>query len=269
VPGVERFTHVGRVIDPRNPSNLFALAVSGAAGAAGLVLGGSLGAGISAGLATFLAWALGRELDPDRPWTAGAAAVATGAVSLAIPAEAGTLAVLLVAARVTLRPTGLPPTVLDLVGLTVVAGFFARSPAGWSAGMALAFALARDTTLPPPAERTQLGFAAAAAVLVTAVATLTDALGGPWQAPDAYEATIAALGLIAGITLPRETPRSRCDATPAIMSDERLQWARWTVLGALVLAGVVGGGPALGATAGGWLALTSTGLGARVRRSET
>jgi hypothetical protein len=265
---VERFTHVGRVIDPRHPSNLFALLVSVAAGTAGLVVGGSIGAGISAGFTTFLAWAMGRELDPDRPWTAGVAAVAAGAVSLAIPAEAGTLAVLMVAARVLLRPTGLAPTLVDLLGLTAVAGFFARTPAGWAAGMALAFALARDTALPQPAERTQLGFAAATAVLVTAVASLTDALGGPWQAPDAYEATIAAIGLIAGITLPRETPQTRCDATPALMIEERLRWARGTVLGALVLAGVVGGGPALGATAGGWLALASTGLGARLRRSE-
>lgn len=265
VPPVERFTHLGRPVDPRSPSNLFAVAVSLAAGLAGWLVVGTIGGALSSLLAAFLAWALGRELDPDRPWTAGVAAVGAGAVSLAFPPEAGALAVVLVAARIVVRSTGLPPTTLDLVAVTALAAFFARSPSGWAAGMALAFALARDTTLPQPAERTQLGFAAATAVLVTLIASFSDALGGPWMAPDAYEVTIAALGVIAGVTLPREIPISECDMTRASFTPERLTWARWTALGALVLAGVAGGGPAIGGMAAGWTALVATWLGARLR----
>lgn len=265
---MERITHLGRIVDPRHPSNLFAVVATLAAAVAGWVVVGGIGGAVGAGGATFFTWALARELDPDRPWTAGVAAAGAGVAAMFLPVELGALAVTMLAGRVVLRSTGLAPTVVDLVAVTGLAAFVARSPAGWAAGMALAFALARDTTLPQPAERTQLGFAAATAVLVTVIASVADALGGRWVAPDAYEATLAALGLIAGITLPRESPFSECDMTRTGMSGDRLRWARWTVVGALVLAGVAGGGPALGGLAGGWIALITTWLGARLRPSS-
>ncbi|MCJ7725459.1 MAG: hypothetical protein MUP76_03615, partial [Acidimicrobiia bacterium] len=82
MPGF-RNSGIGRPIDPRYPSNRFILIVAPLAGLAWRVWklasegdwSPAVGRALVAGMATFLAWAIARELDPDRPWTAGVAAV--------------------------------------------------------------------------------------------------------------------------------------------------------------------------------------------------
>jgi hypothetical protein len=87
---------------------------------------------ISSGAATFMAWALGRELDPDRPRTANLSAITVG-LALTVLAIAGRLnlqdvllaalvtGALMVTARVMTRSTGIPITVLDALTLIAIA----------------------------------------------------------------------------------------------------------------------------------------------------
>ncbi len=70
---LQRFTSLDRAIDLRYASNWYALLITIAAGALMGFLGSSVGLiGSSAGW-VFLTWALGRELDPDKPITAAIA----------------------------------------------------------------------------------------------------------------------------------------------------------------------------------------------------
>ncbi|MBS3736387.1 MAG: hypothetical protein V5A87_01510 [Candidatus Bipolaricaulota bacterium] len=74
---------IGRPVDPDYPSNafimLFSLAVSIGFGVYSYLTGSSalssLLFGIRSFISVFLAWALGREVDPDRPLSAGLAAI--------------------------------------------------------------------------------------------------------------------------------------------------------------------------------------------------
>ena len=70
---LQSFTSLDRAIDLRYGSNWYALLIAIAAGVLMGFLGASVGLiGSSAGW-VFLTWALGRELDPDKPATAAIA----------------------------------------------------------------------------------------------------------------------------------------------------------------------------------------------------
>lgn len=260
---MQRFTHLARPIDLRYASNRFAVAVTLAAGLAGFVVSGPA-EGLGLGLATFLAWGLGRELDPDRPLSAGVGAAVTALLGVALPPSPAALLMLLLAARLAVRTTGLPPTPFDLAGVAVVAMVFARSPAGWAAGLAVALALVRDAALPDPAPAHHVAWGAAVAVGVTAVAVATRALSGPWETPGAVELTVGAVGLVASLVLPRESPLSPADLTRIPLDGARLRFGRGLVTGALALGAVAGGGPGLVGTAGGWVVLLAVSIATRL-----
>lgn len=262
---MQNLTHLGRPIDLRFASNRFA---AGASLALGLIAfltasGGTtdrlLAAGVVA-LAGFLSWALGRELDPDRPLTANLATVAGGAMALAFEGTGlGPLFLLLVAARVLAGTTGLAPTLPDLVFLVVVAALLARTPSGWVGGIALAFALARDVSLPDPAPPRQLLWAGATALGVAVVAGIQSSLGA-WTAPTPTQWAVVAAGLIGAVLVVRPEPvASHADLTLAPLSDQRLLWARGTVVAGLVLATLVAGGFAVSSVAPAWATVAVTG----------
>lgn len=142
---------IGRPIDVSYPSNRFVAVVSPAAGviagAVALVSGESLGraalTGAVVGAAVFLAWATGRELDPDRPWTAGVAAVVAGLLAIAGRPALGQTALLMLAARILTRSTGLAPTLVDRVVVVAGSGYVASTSGGFplvlvAAGMVVA-----------------------------------------------------------------------------------------------------------------------------------
>jgi hypothetical protein len=58
----------------------------------------------------------------------------------------------MVTTRILVRTTGLPPKTTDLAVVSAAAVFVADTPAGWAAGILLAFAMVRDAALPgePP-----------------------------------------------------------------------------------------------------------------------
>lgn len=273
VPCVRRLTHLQRGFDLSLSSNRYLVIASTVAGMATFAWRASLdpvttaaGAGFNTAMSAFLSWVLARELDPDRPVTA-AWALLGGATAAVFLGAGGLLPIYLLAmaARLLARTTGLPPTTPDLLVNAVVAAVAARQTAGWAVGLAFAFALARDAGLPDPAPRRQLVWSLAVAAAVTAVAT--------WQgldssAPPAPAISIALAGLIAGWTLPVESPNSVADLTLFPLDGRRLRTARRTVLAALALAALTGGGEGLIPLAPGWLALLATGVFSRLRTGD-
>ena len=91
---------------------------------------------LGAGIAVFLAWALGRELDPDHDWSALIAELGTFALWFTLPSSAGLLFATLISVRLITRSTGRSPSRGDVIFATlVVAGATALAVSsydGWS-----------------------------------------------------------------------------------------------------------------------------------------
>ncbi len=159
----QRFTGMDRSIDLRYPSNRFALLVAVVAGVVAAVLGGGWLTIVSSLGWAFATWALGRELDPDAPLTAGIASALIVALialhpesrALAFPALCAT-GVLMLTARGALNSTGraltagdlvavaLAPVVADLLtglplrllGVSSLGALYGRGAKAWSLGLA-------------------------------------------------------------------------------------------------------------------------------------
>jgi hypothetical protein len=256
-----RATALARPIDPTVASNRFAIFSSAVVVVAGtlatslaapeLGVTGALGRGLRYGVGAFLAWAIARELDPDRTRAARDAVLAyLPAMVLGTPALAGVVALLL-AARITVRSTGRVPTVVDLVVLVGVAGVAATSAPGFVAAAALAWAVWDDGRLPAPAPqpRTQLAaVAVAAAALVGSVLTGSFLTG--WRAPRALELVWIVVVVVAVVVRPRPTAvRAVGDDGHTPLDAARVVRARWLVVGTLAAALLWAGGDAVPALA--------------------
>jgi len=159
-----RFTSLARRVDPRYPTNLAIVLLALSAGALALLyqlfLGANLVAGFSyafnAAATTFLGWALAREIDPDREYSAFLAA-GLGLLGFFLYGPPGLLVLLLVlvSIRAINRIIGPPATILDsllLIGL----GFILTLQYGMLPGFLAAGALFLDGFLPAPNRRNLL-----------------------------------------------------------------------------------------------------------------
>ena len=129
---LQRVTGLYRKVDLTYPSNLLAVTVALAASIfVGLITRDGW-ISILSSAATFSAWALGRELDPDRPRTANLSAITVALVLNALAFNgflvfkdvflaAITTGSMMVSARVMTRSTGLAATALDAAALFAVA----------------------------------------------------------------------------------------------------------------------------------------------------
>jgi hypothetical protein len=245
---VYRFTGIGRIIDPRYPSNRFAILAAVGFGLIGFAVhpnGTRLGSGIVLGGSAFLAWALARELDPDRVITSYAAAVAGGVAAWVAAgpspgAALGAIYLLLVALRITVRTTGRPPTVIDLAGNIVVAGWLARGPVAWLAGLVLAVAVVRDTRLADPAPPINLALGGLLGVGVLVVAGLSGAAIVPVAPPIAAWALVLAGAVGGAVAAQPEPVISLADSGKRPIDPVRLSAARWTALAGATLCLVAG-----------------------------
>lgn len=251
VPSVQ--SHLARSISPRYPAVRRAIAWALVGGLAAIGLGLRSGAGLSDAtgravnltVATFLGWAIARELDPDDP--AGATIAAGLTVPLIWwlgPAALAPLAALLIATRLLARTTGAAPTAIDQVGLIALAAWSARSTVGWVVALGLAFATARDVRLPGPTSRLQLITALAIAI----AATMRRLLAGgesaePWTVP---LLVVAAIGLLAGAGLRLRMPLTSVgDRTGDPLDERRIRSARRHAVSIAALAALAGGAPAM------------------------
>jgi hypothetical protein len=155
-------TALGRTpIDPSYPTNRAIAVLTLAVMIAGAILRLFLGAtllesalwGIGAGLAVFLAWALGRELDPDHDLSAfvGAGLVLIALLLVGAPSLLLILWLLLVL-RLVNRTTGLPAKTLDSFGVLGL-GAWLTWQGYWMVGLVTSVAFLLDGLLPPPLRR--------------------------------------------------------------------------------------------------------------------
>jgi hypothetical protein len=236
-------THIGRTIDPRLASNRVALLLPAVAGLLLFALDtGDLRRAVAGALSTFAAWAIARDLDPDRPRVATIAAVLAAVAALAIgtPAPAP-LFITMVIARIIVRTTGLPPKTTDLAVVSAAAVFVADTPWGWAAGILLAFAIVRDAALPgepPPAAAI---WGAVTAIGVTLRVSMSDELG-LWVAPEPAALAVLAAGVVGAAIVIRPVPvLSLGDYTRTPLEPRRLrEGALFGILTASVAALVAG-----------------------------
>jgi len=240
-------TNLGRPIDPRYPSNRTILGLGAIATAAAWFrwstdqLWDSLLAAGLVGVLVVMAWAFTREIDPDRPTSATLAGASTLVVAMVVEGIAVLPMVgLLIAARILVRSTGKPPTVLDLIALIAGSFILGRTGAGWVAALVLAFATARDRTLPglPTSRLARI----AAPFLIAIIASISVALFSEemWQPPAWWMIGLGVVGLLAGLFMPPYTPVSRCDLRGEPLEPRRLQSARRVALAGAVLISALG-----------------------------
>ncbi|MBT8202412.1 MAG: hypothetical protein HKN74_10450 [Acidimicrobiia bacterium] len=258
-------TGLGRALDVEHRSNRFVLAAAVAAGAGTLLFRWATEAddvwlwAFRAGAAVFLAWAIGRELDPDDTASAGVAAVlvipllALGAPSLA---SAGAV---LVAARIAVRTTGVSAHWIDGIVLTAAAAYLGSQAETWPALGTLILALGTDRYAEPPGADRTLVFAAmmGVAAFVTAF-WVADTL--EWTQPTVAEwivvGVVAAGGFLAIVNT--QTPTSRADLHPGDLSETRLRFGRMLGLFTLVVGLIYVGGPSVTGLTPLWAALLAT-----------
>lgn len=260
-------TSIGRPIDLHYPTNRAIAAVTLVVTIGGLLWQRLTGApwsasalwGAHAGLAVFLAWALCRELDPDRPMAAfPAAGIALLALLLWRPPRLAPIFWLLILLRVVNRTAGTPAGLLDALGLVALAGWLSLR-GNWGYGVITTLALCLDAILPNPVRR-QLAFALLAA-LVTAAAA---ALGAPppWEAPSLASGLIA-LGLsllLLPVIISSRSVESVGDQTGDRLEPVRVQTAQILALLIGVETAFLGGPSALAALSPLWAAALGASL---------
>jgi hypothetical protein len=225
---------VPRAIDPRHPTNvaIFLLAlVVGAGGTLAHYLAGSswlesLLWGAGAGVAVVIAWALGRELDPDHDLSAFVAAglALLGLFFFDLPGFLG-LVWTVVLLRVVNRTPGLPARLIDSLGLLGLGSWMAWQ-GSWALGIFTALGFALDARLPSPQKR-QLRFAGLA--LLAAFVSLGLGSGLPAEEPGPWPLWAAALGtsaLFVLVVVRSRRVHSLGDATGEPLHPRRVQAAQ-------------------------------------------
>jgi hypothetical protein len=265
-------SHLARSIDPRYPTVRAGLALAVVAGLAAIGVELQQGAGfttalglsVNLGTATFLGWAIGRELDPDDPMVASLAGAFTIPVAwLAGPVTIAATVTILMVARVVARTAGLPPTTLDQVGLVGLAALASATGAGWVAALGLSFGAARDVRLPGSTSRLQLVSSLAIAVAATARRLAFPA--GPAVAWSVPLLALASVSLLAGATLRiTRPPTSIGDLDGAALHAARIQSARRHTVVIAALASLFVGAAAVVALTPVLTALTA----ARIRQAQ-
>lgn len=185
-----QYTHLGRSIDFKHPTNVAVMLLSGVAAVGGFVYQIVIGVdwleglvwGVKLGLVFFLTWALTREVDPDEPYSAflSAGIALASSILLAMPNLLIALWLILLL-RLVNRTAGLPATWLD--SLTVLGiGSYLAFIQGWPYGFASAVAFAMDNRL-PERHKTHLWFANASLFVALIAAIFSPPLGptGAWS----------------------------------------------------------------------------------------
>jgi hypothetical protein len=268
---LRRLTSLVRLVDFRRASNRFialaTLIVSGSAFGYGLYEGRSLLEAVARaaqlGIGVFLAWAIARELDPDRPESATAATL-IGAVLLftGSPRLGGVLAVLLVM-RIVLRSPGRPPTVVDLIFLVGLAAYNLPTPLGLPAAVALGIALVADLRLPEPAPARVAIAGVVIALGAIAGGIYFGSFGIDWAEPSGLELVFLVLVGLALATLRVPAPASTDDRRSPL-SRSRLVWATWLGVSAGVATVVLTGGAAVPKLSPVWAALIAVAFSRRI-----
>lgn len=232
-------TGLGRSLEPRLRSHRIVLAgalVSAVVYAAiASATGRELPDALIAAIAVFIAWAIGRELDPDRPQVAAwTMPLALGAVMYDMPSALAS-AVALIGVRVVAGTIGAAVTWVDIAALALLGFLSGSEPVLWIVGLTLAIWL---MTLP---EVGSLRFAG--------LASLVAGMGlGLWLAePSSVEITrnayllAAAGGAVMMLAMRPSTVISVTDARTGPVDAGRIGLARKVAGSFIMWAAVMGG----------------------------
>jgi len=257
---------IGRPIDPSYRSNMFILAVTPAAGIIAGILtliagdgwGDAVRNGFFGGGASFLAWAIGREIDPDCPVSAGAAAVAAPFALLAGDPALGQLFAVLLMTRLVVRSTGLFPMPGDLVVYVALMIYVATTDGGLAVALVGAAALAADIRLPGEAPPRQAVAALVAAAGAAVAAALTDGIAIDPLRPSGGLWVLLGVAVLGGLLVLRPSAvTARADLRDQRLSPVRLKASRFTALAAGLAGFAWLGGPSLAGLAPMWVAMAA------------
>jgi len=216
---MSNMTALGRPIDPRNFTNLLILILTPVVG--GIALGFALASGVefelsarigfTAAMITFLTWILGREADPDHPWSAFLsvalvliayyfiqrnflAAEEPRLIDTAILSLLMAINVMRLVSRIVGPPAQLVDSVLTLVLVAAVA-FLGT----WPVAIAGALAFLLDGLM-PKANRRNLLFALLSAVVIAARLVILE-VGEPGNLTLPYLVVITVITVAYGATI--------------------------------------------------------------------
>lgn len=235
-----------------------------AAGAITLALGDgpadAVQMGILAGGTAFIAWALTREIAPDHPITAGAAAVLSPALLIAGPVDLLVAGLLILPVRILAGTTGRDLTPIDLGALAMGAAALTFRESGVAVALLLGLAPAASAWW---ARRSRRLLIALSCVIATGVVVLTLFLADhdPWVAPVGFERGIFVSGLAAGLVAAWVVPpvASTVDSRRGgRVLTSRIRLARLTALVAGVSTALWAGGTGVLALGPAWVALAVT-----------
>lgn len=237
---------LGRSINLRYPTVRYALAASVLSGAVGLAIGlfaddrNAIRDGTSAGAAAFLAWAVGRELDPDRPLTAGLAAPLGLAIWLSGHTGLAAVGAALLAARIVVGTTGKSPRPGDLAVVVALAAYAGWRPGGVIAALALGLAVPADCALSKRRTpfRCSAGLFAMIGAAVTAI-VWSDPLR--FESPSVFWAVVGAVSLLAALFTPVPIPTSLADLTRQPLRRRRVLYGRGMTAAVVVGTFLLGG----------------------------
>lgn len=252
-------TGLGRSLDPRHPISRRGVVGSLAAGAislsAMLIANGTfdLPRAFAAGVATFLAWAIARELDPDRPRSADLAMVGALLATFAGDPSLGATGVALIAARLVAGTVGRRLYPGDLLVLVGVAAYAGTKAIAWSAGLALLGAVVRRQNTPR--------WATAAIVVAGITGALVSSPSFEFS-PTVATLLLAGLAAVFAVVTPRPVG-SKTDAKDRRINTHDVRMARLTA------ASIVVGATALVPAAGWALAPIVAALGGSAAPSRT
>ena len=263
-----RLSTIGRPIDLHDRTNRTIVLVATGALLSGAILsliqgdawGNAVIQGLTWGSSVFLAWALGRETDPDRWYSAffAAAGALSGVIWLGPPSFLFLLWFLL-AMRYINRSTGSPPGVLDFValyGIKLWLGFTAHWTIPLLTFPTVFFA---DIQRFPKAVRIGLPFALPAAAVLLGFTRGWHFVTPEWGWLEILGLTAIVLALVPVIASYRHV-RSVDDRADMPLKSHRVQWAlRWVVVAAMIL--TLTGAATIQELGPVWAALAGTILG--------
>ncbi|MFC2095560.1 hypothetical protein ACFLSW_03885 [Candidatus Bipolaricaulota bacterium] len=242
-----RWSTLGRSVNLRVPTNLAISVLTLATFILGMVttmlmrkdpLFASVITSLTWAGVVFLSWALAREVDPDR-WYSAFFATAGGliAASMFSPPPLLTIFWLLIALRFINRSTGRPPGLLDVVGFCAVSVWL-----GWTIHwlfplLSLPALLLAGRRLRPAMAQVLVAVAVAAGGI--ALGILRDWLLTPLDPVEGFLEiwVVVAVTLASMIVIHSyRNVRSRADRTDELLEPQRVQWAlTWAISAGIVL----------------------------------
>jgi hypothetical protein len=252
-----RRSGLGRSIDPRLGTHRVALAGATAGGA----LGGawhrwhldqgwtsSAWSGLWIGVAVFLAWACGRELDPDREWPAQLALPVGAGLALTGSVRVAACLLVLLALRLAAGTIGTPLRAADVAWLPLLAGWAStQSRGGLVASLAAALGLAWALHVGHVARgsrRVAHATLVLLPVVAVACAVLADRLEPRWPNPHGWHLALEVAVLLAAAVVAAVPPRpvrSRCDDGSRAIATAHVRAGRVLCAALLVAALALGG----------------------------